>query len=56
MWTEDYMHEGWHKIHLWNQGVFLDARNKGMKEFDKRLTKQEKIQAKKEESWMQFEQ
>lgn len=51
MWTEDYMHEGWHKIHLWNESVKEDARKKAMADFDKRLTKEEKRQAKKEKAW-----
>lgn len=51
MWTEDYMHYGWHKIHTWNEGVRKDARQKGMEEFEKRLTKQEKRQQAKERAW-----
>lgn len=51
MWTEDYMHHGWHKIFQWNEGVRKDARQKAMDDFDKRLTKEEKRQAKKEKAW-----
>lgn len=51
MWTEDYMHTGWHKIHEWNESVRKDARQKAMDDFEKRLTKEEKRQAKKERAW-----
>lgn len=51
MWTEDYMHRGWHKIHEWNEGVRKDARQKAMADFDKRLSKEEKKQQKKERAW-----
>lgn len=42
---EDPLHHGFHKIIAWNKGVFNDAREKAMKEFEKRLPK------KKEEKW-----
>jgi len=51
MWTEDYMHYGWHKIKEWNESVKHDAIQKAMEEFDKRLTKEEKRHAKKEKTW-----
>jgi hypothetical protein len=51
VWTEDYLHYGWHKIHLWNEGVRKDARQKGMADFEKRLSMQEKRQQKKEKAW-----
>jgi len=51
MWTEDYMHAGWHKIYEWNENVRNEARQKAMDDFDKRLTKEEKRQAKKERAW-----
>jgi len=51
MWTEDYMHDGWHKIHEWNKAVYEEARNKSMQDFDRRLSKQEKRQTNKEKAW-----
>jgi hypothetical protein len=51
MWTEDYMHEGFHKIHTWNESVFKEAREKSMRDFDQRISKQEKRQQKKEKAW-----
>jgi hypothetical protein len=51
MWTEDYAHDGWHRIKEWNEAVWKDARQKSMDDFDKRLSKEEKRQAKKEKAW-----
>jgi hypothetical protein len=43
------MHDGWHRIVEWNEGVFRDARQKAMDEFEKRVNPQPKQKSKKRE-------
>ena len=47
--TNDPMHDGWHRIVEWNEGVFRDARQKAMDEFEKRVNPQPKQKSKKRE-------
>ena len=44
---EDPLHYGFHKIKLWNDGVFKDARQKAMDKFDKQIADEKKKQEKK---------
>lgn len=47
MTTEDYMHYGWHKLHVWNKAVFAEAKQKAEKEFDALLNERENNRRKK---------
>ena len=47
MTEEDYMHKGWHQIHVWNKMVFADAKEKAEKEFDALLAERSNSRRKK---------
>jgi hypothetical protein len=44
---EDYMHDGWHRIHQWNKMVFADAKRKAEEQFDSLLDERERKRRKK---------
>ena len=37
IWNIDPIHEPWHKVITWNMSVYQSAREKAMKEFEKRV-------------------
>jgi len=43
---EDYMHDGWHRIHVWNRMVFDGANEKAEKEFDDLLAERDRTRRK----------
>jgi len=47
MTTEDYMHDGWHRIHDWNKAIFAEGKAKAEREFDALLDERKAARRKK---------